>query len=565
MCGKRLGTPLLAIALLIAAAAIYKSADKPLTLDEAMPFAWNARAINAKGLRALGERTKSPPYGTVLEISHPPLYTILLAGSFKLFGETPVAARLLGVLCLLLTTGLLWLIARQVFGPQSGPQIWLIAATLIAVNPYLIQYALLVDIDNTILSLCLTGTIYFFLRLVQTNSPGNLFATGLGLAVSLWAKEMTPPILLAAFFIFLWFSTGWKRALWQTTALTALGVGVFVLTWYLFCAWTNVPPLSFVEFTILNKGAAASPFSHLPKAGMKIKSMLYWLSPPLVLLFGGYVASRIKALRLSRRLEVQDFLLVYIALMGFYTMIYIPSATTNPLQKYDYPAMPLMVLAAAAGLHRSLPPLTGKTALLILLVGVALFGLYWLCKLPDPLLAISVNALRFRSPTSLLLLLPPLVAMLALKKLRPAFTWGRSLVLTAGLMVLPQNAYVTIKQMGDYTTSPSWENYGERGLAQTIAYLVKRVQPEHELVVRKDIGYYLNGIAGLKNMRWWYPMFRSELQEMKEGWEAINASGAIAYVVLGPYDHRVPARQVIEPHFTLEQVFGDFEIYRRRQ
>lgn len=530
-----------------------------------MPFAWNARAINDKGLAALGERVAGDSTATVLEIAHPPLYNILLACSFRLFGETPAAARLLGVLCLLLTAGVLLLIARRLFGAQPATQIWLTAMTLTAVNPYFIQYALLVDIDSSILTFCMTGTIYFFIRLVQTNSTGNLLATGLGLAASFWAKEMTPPILLAAIFFFLWPYAGLRRALRQTTAIAAIGVGGFTLTWCLFCAWTNVPPLGFVEFTLLKKGAAASPFSHLPKAGLKIKSMLYWLSPALLLLFCGYVAGRIKALRVARRLEGQDFLLVYVGLMFFYTMVYIPSSTCNPLQKYDYPAMPFMVLAAAAGLHRSLPLLTARTALLLLLVGVALFCCHWLCKLPDPLLAVSVNALRFRSPASLLLLLPPLVAMLALKKFRPTFTWGRSLVLAAGLVVLPQNAYVTVKQMSDYTTSPCWENYGERGLAQTIAYLAKRVQPEHELVVRKDIGYYLNGIAGLENMRWWYPMFRSELQKMKEDFAAIDASGAIAYVVLGPYDQRAPARQVIQPHFTLEQVFGDFEIYRRRE
>ncbi len=553
------------LALVLAAAAVLKSANKPFTMDEAMPFAWNARVINAKGLTALGERLAGDSTATVLEISHPPLYTILLAHSFRLFGERPEAARLLGVLCLLLTAGLLLLVARRLFGLRLATQIWLTAVTLMAVNPYFIQYALLVDIDCSILTLCMTGTIYFFIRLVQTDSIGDLLATGLGLVASFWAKEMTPPILLAAIFFFLWPYAGLRQALRQTAALTAIGVGVFVLTWYLFCAWTSVPPLSFVEFTILNKGAAASPFSHLPKAWMKIKSMLYWLSPSLVLLFGGYVACRIKALRASRHLELQDFLLVYVGLMFFYTMVYIPSSTSNPLQKYDYPAMPFMALAAASGLHRLLPLLTVKTALLLVLVGVALFCCYLLCRLPDPLLAVSVNALRFRSPTSLLLFLPPLVVMLALKKFRPTLTWGRSLALAAGLVVLPQNAYLTIKQMSDYTTSPSWDNYGERGLAQTIDYLARRVQPEQELVVRKDIGYYLNGIAGLENLRWWYPMFRSELPRMKEDFEAINASGAIAYVVLGPYDHRAPARQVIQPYFTLEQVFGDFEIYCRRR
>ncbi|MDZ7265770.1 MAG: glycosyltransferase family 39 protein [candidate division KSB1 bacterium] len=565
MPGKACGALPLAIALFLAALTVIKSANKPLALDEAMPFAWNARAITVEGIKVLGKRTAPHSKTTLLEISHPPLYTLLLALSFELFGEQTAHARLIGVFCLLLTIGLLGLIARQVFNRAAACRIWLIAVMLIVINPYLMQYALLVDIDNSILTTCLTATIYLFIRRLQTGRRRYLFATGLGLVASFWAKEMTPPILLAAIFLFLWFHAGLRQALRETAALTAIGVGGFILTWSLFCAGTNVPPLSFVEFTILNKGAAATPFSHLPTAGMKIKSMLYWLSPPLVVLFCCFVAGRIKTLRVSRRLEPADFLLVYVGLMFCYTMLYIPSATTNPLQKYDYPAVSIMVLAAAAGLHRVSPPLTAKTVGLFLLAGGALLGCYWLCHLPDPLLAVATNTLRFRSRTSLLLILPLPVIMLALKKLQPTFTWGRSLALAAGLVVLPQNAHVTARQMSDYTTSPSWNNYGERGLAQTIAYLARRVQPKDELVVRKDIGYYLNGMPGLAKVHWWYPMFRSEYAQMQADFAAINASGAITYVVVGPYDQREPARRVIQPHFHLEQVFGDFEIYRRRE
>lgn len=555
----------LSLAVLVFAVSLSRCVHKPLTLDEAMPFGWNARAINAGGIAVLGQRVAEGSPETVLEIAHPPLYHILLAYAFRLFGETPAAGRMIGVLCLILTVVLLLLIARQIFDTRRAHLIWLVTATMIAVNPYLVQYALLVEIDTSILTLFMAGTIYFFIRHLKMNRRRDLIFTGIALTASFWAKEMTPPVLIAAMFLFLWIHAGFKIALQKTAAFSAIGLGLFAAAWWIFCEWTNVPLRSFVDFTILNKGAQAVPFSHPLKAIMKIKTMLFWLSLPVWLLFFFQMCRRLQALRAGGGVALQDFLFVYLGLMFFYTMIYIPSSTNNPLQKYDYPAMPFMVLVAGAGVSGLVARLSPQMVAVICSAATGISSFYWLCKLADPLLVLASGNLSFRSSTSAILFSPLLLSVIIFKWRRRELSWARATAFAASLVVLPMNAYVALQQTADYTTSPCWENYGERGLAQTMNYLAGRVVAEDEVAVRKDIGFYLNGIAGLENLHWWYPMFRGEREKMKREFETISASGKISFVVLDPYDDRGIAADVIRPLFEPDSMIGDFHVYRRRE
>ena len=77
------------------------SVNKALTMDQAIPVAANGGAIAIQGFNALGNTDK------YYEIAHPPFHQHLLAISFLIFGETTIAARLVGLIC---TIGILILI-----------------------------------------------------------------------------------------------------------------------------------------------------------------------------------------------------------------------------------------------------------------------------------------------------------------------------------------------------------------------------------------------------------------------------------------------------------------------
>ena len=61
----------------------------------------------------------SQPFGSYY-LHHPPLFPLLVAASFSIFGETETATRLVSVLATLLTAVLLFVIVRRVNGPRSG-------------------------------------------------------------------------------------------------------------------------------------------------------------------------------------------------------------------------------------------------------------------------------------------------------------------------------------------------------------------------------------------------------------------------------------------------------------
>lgn len=61
----------------------------------------------------------SQPTGTYY-LHHPPLFPLLVAASFSIFGESEAATRLVSVLATLLTAAILFLIVRRVNGPRGG-------------------------------------------------------------------------------------------------------------------------------------------------------------------------------------------------------------------------------------------------------------------------------------------------------------------------------------------------------------------------------------------------------------------------------------------------------------
>jgi len=88
-----------------------------------------------------------------------PTISILAALSFKIFGETLFAARMIGILCSLASIYLMFLIVRKLF---KRDDIALVAAALTAINPLLVFFGRNVQLINPALLFMLLS-LYFFL------------------------------------------------------------------------------------------------------------------------------------------------------------------------------------------------------------------------------------------------------------------------------------------------------------------------------------------------------------------------------------------------------------------
>ncbi len=167
------------------------------------------------------------------DIGNSPFYYLLLHFWLDIFGISDFSARSFSVLFSTLTIGLIFLFGRRFFSPATG----LIAAALVAVEPFFISYSHQARNYSLTFFLALMAT-YFFLRIIENDSDkrksallyaGYIFSAGLGLL----SHFLTMSVLLghAVYaLLFLRSTGGWMK----------MGMaGVLVLSglfWWLFFA-----------------------------------------------------------------------------------------------------------------------------------------------------------------------------------------------------------------------------------------------------------------------------------------------------------------------------------------
>ena len=97
-----------------------------------------------------------------------PMFPLLLALEFKLFGESPRTAFIMQALLGTLTIPLCFGVATMLFSPRTG----LLAAFLESINPYHIYYATFISTEN-ITSIILLALVFFALRVLRSINAGK--------------------------------------------------------------------------------------------------------------------------------------------------------------------------------------------------------------------------------------------------------------------------------------------------------------------------------------------------------------------------------------------------------
>ncbi len=120
---------LLAIVVVSACIAVFDLGGRPLWLDEAYSVWFSDRSFAFLWAEVPGFEM------------HPPLYYSLLKLWRSVFGDTEAALRGLSALAMVATVPAVYLLARILGGPRSGPQMALVASLLFAVWPVQVEYA----------------------------------------------------------------------------------------------------------------------------------------------------------------------------------------------------------------------------------------------------------------------------------------------------------------------------------------------------------------------------------------------------------------------------------------
>lgn len=314
-----------------------RSAGKSLGSDEI----WFL--LGPKELALSGIPWRTPDGGVML--LHPPLYPHLLALSYQVFGFHVLSVKLVGILCAL---GALWATARHLSSTMSGACGSGLALALIALNPAFVQGSVLLDSDNTLLSLLLLLFVLGWIRL-EGGSAGRGGAWGLGLlfGASLWTKLTTPPflaVLLIGFLAIRRHLVPLKRLL-----LPALGIGVvlFAGTFWAYCRWKGLLWTQPFDY-LLGAAAGKAALSSETRGGVEILKSLVelvlWIQPSLAFLFGWAVLVRAREIGRSGALEAADLLWVFggALLIGYLVV----GGTNFGFPRYSFPALIPICLVA---------------------------------------------------------------------------------------------------------------------------------------------------------------------------------------------------------------------------
>ncbi len=539
---------ILSWAVFIACAAF--SLAKPLTMDQAWPVARNAGAIASFGFDELGSGQLR------YEIAHPTLYHHLLAGVFRLLGETDASARLLGVFCFFGVSWLLLQICLLIDPSPAGRELGAIAVFIHALSPFVIQFSLLVDQTTTLLplfSLLFVYLVYFYdFRLTKRSA----FVLGSSFALCLWAHESFPLLLLFALGTHLWTFRDLKASLKTCLVIGALGLGMFSASWALYSWLTKVSMLSFVEFSVLNKLLDPTYGSGrtLGEIAERAWSNGRWLSPAFVVLLGlaGYrrLAARQRGLVASRSL---DYLWWYVIVNILVTYLY-----WNQLTRYQFVLYPMACVLVAAELQRHRRAPGGGDLRTAAAVGAA-WAVPLAVALPDPLLMEKPQYLLY----ALLVPLGGISLTLAVPWLRTRSPL-KPAVLLVGLGVCVF-VWTDLEQTAGYTTSNSWSEYGEEGFSDTVDFLERHVG-DAVPVIRKDLAYALQRERPERRLEWIYTAaLRRDLREpgSAAATEELFLQPGVEWVVVDRYCRSVALLELLGRHFELVEKFGDFQIFGR--
>lgn len=219
-------------------------------------------------------------------IDKPPLFLYLIAGAFRLLGQSETAARLPSLLATALTVGLTFLLGRRLFDAPTGA----VAAWLVALSPFSLMFAPTAFTDPTqvtfVVASCLAasygraGWAGVLLALASaTKQQGLLFAPlALGLllstrrAVPVSQQRTLAPAELPS-----------RKIHSPKPALRFIGAGLVSFVPLLAWDLTRHQPSAFLELSLANYGGLATDLAGFAERGLGFIKLLHLATGSVVL------------------------------------------------------------------------------------------------------------------------------------------------------------------------------------------------------------------------------------------------------------------------------------------
>ncbi|HEU5318547.1 MAG TPA: hypothetical protein VFX49_20710, partial [Chloroflexota bacterium] len=517
---------------------------KPFVYDEAaFAFAGHAVAQSGAPLSNVGHMQAEVPGDFSKRFNwalwHPPLYVFTLGWAFGQWGESEQTARLVGVACNALAalfaflTGVVALWGRT----RAAPLYSAIGTALYLTNPYVIQSALLLDIDGTVLvaSIALLALLYTVLLRapLRLRSPWTWLLLGMTTAafgLSMWAKMTTAFALPAGAALYRLFATRpWRpwRALIELPVIPVLGGALFVATWWLACQRLGMPfllPFQILQHELRDAAGSTSGWRENPRILLELVSYVaLWVSPYLVFLFVWAGAARLTDLvvgpfvvlgrRLLRRPAAGepwgawavDFSLVCGAAIGAAYLIKLAAS----FPKYHISMMPFWAVGIGYLLFRYVKRVAWWEPAVYAVSGAGMAG-YFSSFVGDKF--VLFRGFDFVYP---LLVFPATLgfAFLVLCAALGRHHLPRQLTVLLLLLTLAWSWGVNSAQRGaTYSTAYNYGSFGQEATARRIDSITRPGQP---YIGSRDVAYYARNQLYVDQDTFWEHIARLDTAGIK--------------------------------------------------
>lgn len=433
------------------------------------------------------------------------LFTVYLyAIAFKIFGFTAESGRLVGVLLFFAILSLIYKTTTCVFKDKINKQgIGLIACSLYAINPFVIQVSSMVVEANTI-TFTSTLFLYAFLKTYQILNIRNLVLVGILFALALLTKFTIFPFLIIPIFILSVIDKGFKKSTYEISVISIIGIGLFLLVWVSYSNVMNIPfHVPFVRYKEFEFLSSSGLYKQIFELGFSTVVTVLWESPFFLLLGVLATGMRIKEFLDTRRITLVDFLILYIWLI-FFVCLFLGISWGMPM--YQFPIMPALSIVVAYFLTQDITKFNKKDIILcsvlvifftgynIIVVGDWLYSINYTLK--EGLINNTISTVLPQIILKLFLcLLPlPLIFLMTKKIFKNDLTYRSTINFAMNLslfiLLVSTNLAMNIMQMkADYNIN---FGYGGKGTRELFNFLEKNLDSNSVVLANYDVVYNYN-------------------------------------------------------------------------
>ena len=318
---------------------------------------------------------------------HPPFYIDSLRFISQFFGLHDSGLRLIGIICFLLNLIIMYQLSLELF---KNKNIGLLACLIFAIHPMAIRGSMILDIDNTILTVLLMTTILYFIKNIQTfNLKKGIFLILL-FFLCLWAKLSTPLILMGSLVLFYIL----KKDKIKTKQIFIIGLSAvlfFLFIWKLDSLVFNFPfSLAFNRpSSVVSRGISGVSLPGIQELFLRILRVSLWIGIYMMVFWALIIVKRIKEVTFDKKeMDFRDLLIIYsFGIFMGYTLI---GGLSFGFAKYQYPLLPIVSIIIASTI-KDFNLKSGKNHLTVFLIASLTLVIINVIILPDPIYQINYH------------------------------------------------------------------------------------------------------------------------------------------------------------------------------